>query len=378
MNHASLHINAARGVCILLLLLPLTRAVAQVSEPFQGHAYKVEQVVSGLGVPWGMVVLPDGNILLTERSGVLKHLTPTSGQIKSIAAVPEVMAEGQGGLLDIALAPDYNKSGLLYFTYSKNVKGEGATALARARLAGERLEQWQDLIVTQSRSDTGRHYGSRIAFDERGHLYFSVGDRGERDNAQDRTNHAGTILRLNRDGTVPGDNPFVDDDDSLPEIWSFGHRNPQGLAYDNVHGRLWSIEHGPRGGDEINLIQAGKNYGWPVISYGKEYWGPFDVGEGTHRRGMEQPVKVYVPSIAPGSLMVYHGRAFPKWQGLLFAGALKLQHLNVITLDAQGKAVFESRLLEGMNKRIRALCQSPEGWIYLSTDTGEIYVIKPV
>lgn len=351
---------------------------AKVQASFRGHTFVVEQVASGLGVPWGMAILPNNRLLFTERAGTLKQLKLESGQLSSISGAPKVFAEGQGGLLDIALSPTFKSDRQVYFTYSKEVRGQGATVLARARLIENQLQDCQDLLVTQSRSDTGRHFGSRIAFDESGHVYFSVGDRGVRENAQNTANHAGAILRLNLDGTVPDSNPFVQNGAGLPEIWSFGHRNPQGLVYDRRKQRLWSIEHGPRGGDEINLVQAGKNYGWPVISHGKEYWGPFDVGEGTHREGMESPVKVYVPSIAPGSLLVYGGQAFPEWQGVLFAGALKLRHLNVVTLDEKGAAIAEDRLLKDMEKRIRGLCQGPKGWIYFSTDTGEIYVIRPV
>ena len=208
-------------------------------------------------------------------------------------------------------------------------------------------------------------------------MFFSIGDRGVRPNGQDLSTHAGSVLRLNLDGSVPEDNPFVKRSDSLPEIWSYGHRNPQGLSYDFQYKRLWLIEHGPRGGDEINLIRAGKNYGWPVISYGKEYWGPFSVGEAKAKAGMEQPIKYYVPSIAPGSLLLYTGGAFPEWKGHLFAGALKLQHLNRIQLNSLGQVDGEERLLENLNERIRSVTQSPEGWIYLSTDSGKIIRLAP-
>jgi glucose/arabinose dehydrogenase len=244
-------------------------------------------------------------------------------------------------------------------------------------LNGSTLQDWDDLLLTHSGTETNVHYGSRIAFDDNGYIYFSIGDRGIRENAQDLTLHAGSILRLKRDGNIPIDNPFVDTANALPEIWSYGHRNPQGLVWDNDNKRLWSIEHGPRGGDEINLIEKGKNYGWPIISYGKEYWGPVSVGEGTHKVGMEQPVKYYAPSIAPGSLLYYTGDAFPEWQGDLLAGALILRHLNRVELNEQGEAIAEERLLEDLNQRIRALVQSPEGWIYFSTDRGNIYVLTP-
>ena len=280
-------------------------------------------------------------------------------------------------MLDVAKAPDYIQGDWIYFTYSKSLQGQGVTTLARAHLNGSTLQDWDDLLLTHSDTETNVHYGSRIAFDDNGYIYFSIGDRGIRENAQDLTLHAGSILRLKRDGNIPIDNPFVDTANALPEIWSYGHRNPQGLAWDNDNKRLWSIEHGPRGGDEINLIEKGKNYGWPIISYGKEYWGPVSVGEGTHKAGMEQPVKYYVPSIAPGSLLYYTGDAFPEWQGDLLAGALILRHLNRVELNEQGEAIAEERLLEDLNQRIRALVQSPEGWVYFSTDRGNIYVLTP-
>lgn len=339
--------------------------------------WRLEQVTEGLGVPWGMVFQDTGTLLFTERAGRVGRLNPDSGEVRYLDGVPEVYAEGQGGLLDIALPPDHAGTGWVYFTYAKPVDGQGATTLARARLGTDRLEDWQDLLVTESRSDTTRHFGSRIAFDGRGHLFFGIGDRGVRPNGQDRTTHAGSVLRLNLDGSVPEDNPFVGRKDAQPEIWSYGHRNPQGLVYDAGHERLWMIEHGPRGGDEINLIEPGANYGWPVVSHGKEYWGPVDVGEATSKPGMEDPVKVYIPSIAPGSLLLYSGRAFPDWQGDLFSGALKLRHLNRVMLNDQGEAVGEQRLLQDLNERIRALAESLEGWIYLSTDSGRIYRLRP-
>lgn len=237
--------------------------------------------------------------------------------------------------------------------------------------------QWHDLLETQSATGTGRHVGSRIVFDENGYVYFGVGDRGERPMSQDLSNHAGSVMRLYRDGRVPQDNPFNRRADVPPEIWSYGHRSPQGMAYDYANKRLWLIEHGPRGGDEINRVLPGRNYGWPVISYGKEYWGPLAVGEGTHREGMEQPIKQYTPSIAPSSLLLYPGNSFPAWRGNLFSGALKLTHLNRVTLSEDGKAIGEERLLDELDERIRALAQGPQGWLYFSTDSGKIYVMKP-
>lgn len=343
----------------------------------KGMAFQVEKVAEGLGIPWGMVFIGPSEILFTERNGRIAVLEPANGKITTLSGGPKVMHDGQGGLLDIALPRGYKAGDWIYFTYVKDQKGKGVTTLAGARKKGNRLVEWKDLLVTRSASGTDRHFGSRIAFDETGHLFFTVGERGVRRNAQDLSMHAGSILRLNLDGSVPKDNPFVGQKKALPEIWSYGHRNPQGITYDKERKRLWAIEHGPRGGDEINLILPGRNYGWPVISYGKEYWGPLQVGEGTKKKGMEQPVKVYTPSIAPGSLILYSGLAFPAWKGNLLAGALKMTHLNRIELDAKGKAVSEERLLEPLDERIRALLESPEGWIYFSTDSGRIFRLRP-
>lgn len=341
---------------------------------------KIEQIASGLGIPWGMSFISDNQLLVTERSGGVRLLDVSSGDVRSLSNVPEVLVQGQGGLMDVAVSPDYEKSGWIYFTYVKDVgiDSDGATVLARAKLVDDTFRDWQELLVTKSATDKSRHFGSRIVFDSDGHVFFGVGDRGVRDNGQDLSNHAGSIMRLNRDGSVPADNPFSKNKKFLPEVWSVGHRNPQGLAFDTSNDRLWEIEHGPRGGDEINLIRAGANYGWPVISYGKEYWGPFDVGEGTHRDDMEQPIKVYIPSIAPGSLLLYTGDALPAWQGNLFAGSLKLQHINRIVLSNDGAVIKEQRLLEDLDERIRALVQSPQGWILFSTDSGKIFRIKTV
>ncbi len=344
----------------------------------KGVSFQLNKVGDGLGVPWGMVFIGPEQILFTGRNGKIGILDTVSGVITRITGGPKVMHSGQGGLLDVAVPPGYSQGGWIYFTYSKELQGKGVTTLARARLNGKRLVAFQDMLITRSASTTGRHFGSRITFDGTGHLFFSVGDRGVRPNGQDLSTHAGSILRLTLDGSVPENNPFVQQRNALPEIWSYGHRNPQGIFYDRKQRRLWSIEHGPRGGDEINLILPGRNYGWPVISYGKEYWGPVQVGEGTEKEGMEQPVKFYVPSIAPGSLIVYSGKTFPAWKGNLFAGALKLTHLNRVEIDSSGRAVAEERLLEGLGERIRALVESPQGWLYFSTDSGRIFRLRPL
>ena len=361
-------------ISLFVLLLPIqANAITFVSE---GMQLKVKLVAKGLGIPWGMAFLSKDTLLVTERSGSIIFLDIKKNIKIKLKNTPAVLNDGQGGMLDVALSPNYMSDGWVYFTYVKNINDEGATVLARAKLKEDKFYDWHELLVSKSTTSTSHHFGSRIAFDNYGHVFFGIGDRGERPNSQNLLNHAGSILRLNLDGSVPKDNPFVNNKKALPEIWSYGNRNPQGLAYDFKSNKLWEIEHGPRGGDEINLVKPAHNYGWPVISHGKEYWGPLAVGEGTHRKGMEQPKKVYIPSIAPGSLLMYSAEAFPKWKGNLFSGALKLRHINRIVVNDIGEVIKEERLLESLDERIRALAQSPDGWLYFSTDSGKIYSIR--
>lgn len=355
------------GCCAFLFLCFSLPAHSVSSEP--------KLVSSGLELPWSIEFLDANTLLLSERAGRIKQMDRATGLTKNITGVWPVWFSGQGGLLDLAVDPQ--GSGWIYATYSKPAPDGASTALARFKVIGMKVEQFEELFVSNAISSGGRHFGSRIAFDDNvdgtnansGHVFFTSGDRGERDSAQDLSSHAGTVLRLNKDGSIPEDNPFVGQAKAMPEIWSYGHRNPQGLSYDSQTGRLWLIEHGPRGGDEINLVKKAANYGWPVISYGKEYWGPFDVGEGTRRDGMEQPVKYYDPSIAPGSLLFHKGK--------LYAGALKLQHLNRVDIDASGNASNEMRLFGGLEQRIRDVTASSDGLIYFITDQGNLYQFKP-
>lgn len=341
--------------------------------------FKLETLVEDLGVVWGMSFISDNELLFTERSGRAGVFNLNNQKVQWLSGLPKIHAQGQGGLLDVQTGPNFIQDGWLYFTYSRpldNKPGEAATTLARAKLQGSNLTDWQDLLITQSASQSTQHFGSRIAFDEQGHVFFGIGDRGARENGQIFSNHAASIIRLKLDGRVPDDNPFIDNPDYLDELWSVGHRNPQGLVYDLARAILWEIEHGPRGGDELNIVQKGQNYGWPEVSQGKEYWGPVAIGV-RHKAGMVDPVKVYIPSIAPSSLMLYQGSAFPEWKGQLFAGALVLRHLNLIKLDTKGEVIGEERLLEDLNERIRALAQDKNGLIYLSTDSGKIIRLAP-
>lgn len=334
--------------------------------------FYIEKIASHLGVIWGMDFINSNRIVFTHREGKAGLLNLTTKQVTWLSGVPEVYAENQGGLLDVAIPADYAETGWIYFTYSKPELLQARTTLARAKLHNESLTDWQDLLVSDSASLRNIHFGSRIAFDGKGHVFFSIGDRGVRANAQDLTNHAGSILRLNMDGSVPKDNPFVNRADALDEIWSYGHRNPQGLYYDVKTEQLWEIEHGPRGGDEINLIERGQNYGWPIVSQGQEYFSDFAVGV-KHKAGMQEPVKVYIPSIAPSDLLVYYGEEFKEWQKDLLTGALKLQHLNHIVLNEGQKPVNENRYLQNLNQRIRSVVVDDAGRLYVGTDSGNIY-----
>ncbi len=341
-----------------------------VNLPVKAADYQLKKIVSGLGIVWGMDFISNNEIMFTQRSGEAGVVNLKSNSVEYLDGVPTVLSEGQGGLLDVAVNDNQ-----LYFTYSKPVQGGSATTLASAQIRNNQLINWKDLLITSSVNENVHHYGSRIAINDQ-HLYLSIGDRGVRENAQDLSNHAGKILRLNLDGSIPKDNPFVGTNKALDEIWSYGHRNPQGLVWDQQEQRLWAIEHGPRGGDEINLIKEGANYGWPVISYGKEYWGPFDVGEGTHKAGMEQPIKYYVPSIAPSDLVIYKGDIFKSWTGSLLTGALQGKHINKVSLNQDLRVDSEERLLAHLKQRVRSLLIGKQGRVYFSTDQGNIYALQ--
>lgn len=332
---------------------------------------KVTKISSNLGVVWGMTFLDENNMLISQKKGKISLLDLKSKTITNIKNVPKVFNKGQAGLFDIQ-----NKNAWIYLTYAKNINGKGATTLARAKLDKDSLVNFQELLVSKSLSNTTAHFGSRITFDESGHLFFSIGDRGVRENGQDLKTHAGSILRLNLDGTVPKDNPFVNNFKALNEIYSYGHRNPQGIFYDKQSKKLYAIEHGPRGGDEINLIEKGSNYGWAIVSKGKEYWNTDYVGKYRSNKKYTDAIKVYTPSIAPSSLIVYSGKKYKSLKGNLLSGALKLRHLNRIILNTKGEVIKEDRLLEDLNERIRNISESPNGEIYISTDSGNIYLLN--
>ncbi|ALP54497.1 glucose dehydrogenase [Candidatus Tenderia electrophaga] len=334
-----------------------------------------QTVVSGLEHPWSMAFMPDGRILVTERPGRLRVIE--NGRLKPtpIKGLPEITAVGQGGLLDIILHPDYARNGWLYFSYVAAGDGGIGTEVARAKLEGMELQDVQVLFRMQPKSNGGRHFGSRLVIDKDNYLYISLGDRGERERAQQLDDHAGSIIRLHDDGRVPEDNPFVGRQDAKPEIYSYGHRNAQGLTLHPHTGAVWEHEHGPQGGDELNLIKKGVNYGWPVITYGVNYVTGTKIGEGTHKQGMEQPLYYWDPSIAPSGMDFYSGDKFPKWQGDLFIGALKFELLVRLPLDGR-KVLKEERLLKGTLGRIRDVQTGPDGYLYLLTDADDGKLVR--
>ena len=364
-------------IILFISLLSLNLYADSLQENSDDTPLNVSQVAEFNGIPWGITLLDDQFAIVTVKQGEAYKVNLNTGEKQALSNLPKVDSRGQGGLLDVAKSPDYQadkttaENNWLYFTYSKPTAKGAVTTLARAKLSGTQLVNWQDLLVSDSASDTSKHYGGRITFDDQQHVFFSIGDRGVRKNAQDLRNHAGSIIRLNLDGKVPADNPFVSHANIRNEIWSYGHRNPQGLFYDNNTNTLWSNEHGPRGGDEINLIRPGANYGWPIVSYGKEYWGPISVGEGTEKDGIDNPIKVYIPSIAPSSLIKYQGLLFSNWNGDFLSTALALRHLNKIHVEQDG-STKETRYLEDLNERLRSIAQDSTGVLYLGTDSGKL------
>ena len=336
--------------------------------------FHLVKVTEGLEHPWGLAFLPDGRMLVTERPGRLRIVADGWLLPEPVAGVPEVWDDGQGGLLDVALHPGFAENGLVYLSYSSpDDDDDAATAVARGRLVGDRLEDVEEIYVALPRDDNGRHFGSRLVFAD-GYLFVTAGDRGDSDRAQELDDPAGSIIRLHDDGRVPEDNPFVGTAGARPELYSVGHRNPQGMTLEAATGRIYTIEHGPKGGDELNLIEPGVNYGWPVITHGKSYMG-FKIGEGTRKEGMAQPVHYWVPSISPSGLMIYDADRFSAWQGSFFAGALSGE--LVVRLEvAGGKVVVEERMLEDLEERFRDVRQGPDGLIYLLTDHPEGMLLR--
>ncbi len=365
-----------------LLALTIPQACGQAADhqpPPAGHTVSVtvDTLAADLEVPWGMAFLPNGDLLFTERQGTMRIIRDGQLLEQEVQGVPEVKARGQGGLFDLELHPDYESNGWIYFTFSSPVKegeeGSGAnTALARARLESMELVDLEVLFKAAPNYGKNHHYGGRIAFDKDGFLFLSIGDRGGRDEVHNLSNFRGKILRFHDDGSVPEDNPFVNVDSAHPEIYSLGHRNPQGLT--ERGGQIWEHEHGPKGGDEINLIQPGHNYGWPIITYGINYTGTI-ITEDTAMSGMDQPVTYWVPSIAPCGMDFIESERYGDWDGDLLVGSLKFRYLVRCEMDGN-EVVGQEILLENIG-RVRTITQGPDGYVYLGIE-GPGMIVKLV
>lgn len=339
-------------------------------------SYKAETVVDGLDIAWGMEFLPDGAMLISEQEG--KMILFKDGTKTEVKNVPPVVYKNQGGLLDLKLHPNYADNGWIYISlsgYSENEDDASNTHIIRARLKGNELIDQEVIYRATPNTKKGQHFGSRIVFDREGYLYFSVGDRGNRDvNPQDINKDGGKIYRLNDDGSIPADNPFVSVAGAKTAVYSYGHRNPQGLAINPATGEIWEHEHGPKGGDEINIIKAGKNYGWPLITYGVNYSGT-EITKNTSLPGMEQPLHYWVPSIAPSGMAFVNSDKYPKWKGHLLVGSLKFKYLNLVILE-NDKVIREEKLIEDLG-RVRTIKVGPDGYIYVSVEQLGIVKLVP-
>jgi glucose/arabinose dehydrogenase len=359
---------------ILLLIFFSLVSCAQ-NKSTENLSYSHEIVVPDLTIPWGIAFLPDGSMLITEKSGELIQFK--NGKSTKISDLPEVKVQGQGGLMDVELHPDYKDNGWIYISYAtEDGEGNGAnTAIMRFKIENNTAIEKKALYKAEPNSRRGQHFGSRIEFDNEGFMYFSIGDRGNRDiNPQNIERDCGKIYRLHDDGRIPVDNPFVKDRNAKKAIFSYGHRNPQGMAKHPETGKIWTHEHGPRGGDEINIVESGKNYGWPVISYGINYSGT-KFTDITEKDGMEQPIHYWDPSIAPSGMDFITSDIYPQWKGNLLVGSLKFQYLNRCELKGN-KVVKEEKLLDGLG-RVRAVKQGPDGYIYVGVENVGIVKIIP-
>jgi glucose/arabinose dehydrogenase len=338
--------------------------------------YKVTEIARRLNHPWSMAFLPDGSLLVTERAGRLRLIKGGSLQALPIAGVPAVHTGGQAGLFDIVLHPNFAHNNIVFLTYAAGSNAANGTQVARARFDGSMLQDLRVIFKALPLKGGDNHYGGRLAFLPDGTFALTIGEGFEyREKAQDLTSDLGKIVRLNEDGSVPQDNPFIGQPSVRPEIYTWGHRNSQGLIFDTQSKRLYETEHGPRGGDELNIIVAHKNYGWPVITYGMDYSGAY-VSPYTERPGLEQPVIYWTPSIAPSGLAMYRGDKFPAWQGDLFVGALAFEHLRRVHLDERGNVVAQEELLNDLHRRIRDVRAAPDGYLYVCTDEAEGRVLR--
>ena len=366
------------SLMMVLSIFSLSSVLAQTVQS-EKQSFRVVTLTQGLQHPWSLAFLPDGRLLITERAGRLRIVQKDfTLDPKPISGLPKIIAPGQGGLFDVVLHPQYSKNGWIYFAYSEAGKGGWGTALARGKLVGHQMTDVQVLFSMEPKTRSNQHFGGRIVFDEAGYVYLTLGDRGEMARAQLLGDHAGSIIRLHDDGRVPKDNPFVNTAEAKPEKFTLGNRNVQGVAIHPKTGEVWTHEHGPQGGDEINIIKPARNYGWPIITHGVNYGTGTKIGEGTAKAGLEQPLYVWVPSIAPSGMAFYKGNAFTNWNNNLFIGALRAETLVRIELSGD-KVVHEERLLKGSIGRIRDVRLGPDQFIYLLTDerAGGLYRLEP-
>ncbi len=380
--------NPRRTLCIALASLPafLAQGAAAQTAKTELHTVRASIVVTGLDQPWGMAWLPDGGLLVTEKRGTLRMVRGGRLLPEPVTGLTKVTVHGQGGLLDVAVHPDHAKNRWIYWSYNGEQDGQHGTEVARGKLAadGARLTDVQVIFRMRPKSGGGQHFGSRLVFGRDGTLYITLGDRGDsaskgrEQRAQRLDDHAGSVIRLHDDGRVPADNPYARRTGVLPEIYNHGHRNIQGAALHPATGRLWTHEHGPQGGDEVNIEAPGANYGWPVSTHGRNYGFGTRIGEGSSATGMVDPLHVWVPSIAPSGMAFYTGTRFAQWQGNLFVGALAGQTLVRLVLEGE-RVVREERLFTGTFGRIRDVRQGPDGLLYLLTDAtdGQLIRLEP-
>jgi glucose/arabinose dehydrogenase len=370
--------QSGRGANPFPRVAPLPFPDAPQTVETAGSKVRVVPMLKGLATPWSLAFLPNGDMLITEKGGKLRIARGGTLDPEPVAGTPEVFAVGQGGLLEVAVHPQFEKNQFVYLTYSKGKEKDGTTVLARGRFDGKALVDVKDILVTDNWNAGGIHFGSKLVFGRDGMLYMTVGERNDRNRAQNTNIHGGKILRLKDDGTVPPDNPFVGKDGFKPEIFSYGHRNPQGIAMHPVTGAIWSTEHGPQGGDELNEIQAGKNYGWPVITFGREYSGE-TISAQPAREGMEQPFTFWVPSPGLSGMAFYTGDKFPAWRNQVFLGSLVGLGIWRVGINDKGGLMGREAMLTTLRQRIRDVRVGPDGFLYLVVDAnpGGILRVEP-
>ena len=365
-------------VTLFIFFSCVSNAISSSIYESQRHRFKVIKVADGLIYPWGLDFLSANKLIVTEKNGTIKIISVVDGTQQLIQGSPKVSPCGQGGLMDVLLHPQHSENGLVYFSLSKELKGLCGTEVVKAKLENLNLRSKETVFIALPKNDDHRHFGSRLLFDQDGYLLISLGDRGHRPFGQDPSTHPGSMIRITQDGAIPNHNPFLGRDDIKPETLSYGHRNIQGLTLDTDNGIVWSVEHGPQGGCELNVIKPGKNYGWAQITYGRNYKTATKIGQGTEREDVEPPVYYWTPSNAPSGLAYYNDSAFPEWQGNLFVSSLTFEHISRLEIN-NSSVVNEERLIENQYGRIRHVKVSLNGHIYFLTDEekGAIFRIEP-